>query len=235
MKRILCRTVIRMAPWIVVAFFLESPETFSQAKLGVYGIHMVPYGTDARSYSRPGWGGGVEIVLPVGKTYSIFAGTAGFEIVNLLSQRESFQDGTTGLTVNQETDQNYFRFFLGAQIGGHGNGFFRPHIGLNLALVYYGINTDLVVPDDYDPDLEIRQNIRSEGNAVFGYDLTMGVDLNFSNAFSLDGGVKYIKSFSVPQQLGEGSVKIHPQYFQIYLELGVPLKFGGNEGEGDVE
>ncbi len=55
---------------------------------------------------------------------------------------------------------------------------------------------------------------------MFGYDITLGVDLNFSNRIALDGGVKYLKSFSVPQQLGEGSVRVHPEYFQIYIGVG---------------
>jgi hypothetical protein len=235
MRNRVCQRMSVMVPLIIAILALESPQAFAQAKVGLYGIRMVPYGSDASSYSRAGWGGGIELVLPFEKSYNILAGTAGLEIVNLLSQEETFQDATSGLTVNQETDQNYFRLFIGAQIGGHGNGFFRPHIGLNLAMVYYNIRTDLVVPDDYDPDREIRQNIRNDGNAVFGYDLTMGVDLNFSNVASLDGGVKYIKSLSVPEQLGQGSVKVHPQYFQIYLELGLPLRIIGNQEKDDIE
>jgi hypothetical protein len=235
MRNRVCQRMSGMVPFIIAILALGNPQAFAQAKVGLYGIRMVPYGSDANSYSRAGWGGGVELVLPFEKSYNILAGTAGLEIVNLLSQEESFQDGTTGLTVNQETDQNYFRLFVGGQIGGHGSGFFRPHIGVNLAMVYYNIRTNLVVPDDYDPDREVRQNIRSEGNAVFGYDLTMGVDLNFSNVVSLDGGVKYIKSFSVPEQLGQGSVKVHPQYFQVYLELGLPLRLIDTQEEENVE
>ena len=115
------------------------------------------------------------------------------------------------------------RLYIGAQVGGHGNGFLRPHAGMNLALIYYNISTDLVIPDDYG-DNEIRQNLDSEGHVVFGYDITLGLDLNFSNKFMIDGGVRYLKTFSVPQQLWqEDSEKIHPQYFQIYLGAGVGI------------
>jgi len=210
---------------VLGVLLLCGSDSFAGGKVGVYGILMDPYGSDAERYSRPGLGVGVELVLPVEKTYSILAGTAGFEVVNLLSQRESFIDGSTGLRINQETDQNYMRAYLGARIGAHGMGFFRPHVGVNLAMVYYNIGTDLVIPDDYNPDNEVRQHVSDEGNVVFGYDLTMGVDLNFSNSFSFDFGVKYLKSLSVPQQLGEGSVKIYPQYFQVYLQLGISLEF----------
>lgn len=211
--------------WIVLVLFFGSSDSFAGGKASFYGIYMVPYGSDARSFSRPGWGGGFELVLPIEQTRNLFAGTAGIELVNMLSQRESFQDQATGLLVNQETDQNYLRLYLGLRVGGHGNGFLRPHVGVNVALVYYNIGTDLVVPDDYNPGNEVRQHLSDEGKAVLGYDVTMGLDLNFSNAVAVDGGVKYLKSFSVPQQLGNGSVKVYPQYFQIYIEFGFSFDY----------
>jgi hypothetical protein len=151
---------------------------------------------------------------------NILAGTVGLEFINLLEQTIDLRDRTTGLWVEQKTSQNYFRLFLGGQVGGHGNAFFRPHAGMNVALVVYSISTDLVVSDSWDED-EIIQNVSNESHVVAGYDITLGIDLNFSNKFAIDGGVRYVKSFSVPQQLGEGSVKIHPQYFQIYLGIGI--------------
>jgi len=33
--------------------------------------------------------------------------------------------------------------------------------------------------------------------------------------------VRFLKSFGVPQQLGAGSMRVEPAYFQIYLGLGV--------------
>ncbi len=219
------KNVTLSVPWIVLALLFGSPEAFAGGKVSFYGIYMAPYGSDANTYSRPGLGGGFELVLPIEQTRNLFAGTAGIELVNMLSQRESFQDYATGLLVNQETDQNYFRLYLGLRVGGHGNGFLRPHVGVNVALVYYNIGTDLVVPDDYNPDNEVRQHLSDEGKAVLGYDVMMGLDLNFSNAVALDGGVKYLKSFSVPQQLGQGSVRVDPQYFQIYLEIGFSLDY----------
>jgi hypothetical protein len=85
----------------------------------------------------------------------------------------------------------------------------------------------VVVPDDFNRQNEIRQSLRREGNVIFGSDITLGLDLNFSNGIALDGGVKYIKSFSVPQQLGEGSVYIYPQYFQIYIGVGASFDMLG--------
>jgi opacity protein-like surface antigen len=99
---------------------------------------------------------------------------------------------------------------------------------MNVALVVYSISTDLVVEDTWTGE-EIRQNVSSETQAVVGYDITLGIDLNFSNTVALDGGIRYVKSFSVPQQLGEGSEKIHPQYFQIYLGIGVSFDMAQGE------
>ena len=87
-------------------------------------------------------------------------------------------------------------------------------------MVVYSISTDLVVSDSYTGE-EIIQNVSNESHVVAGYDITLGIDLNFSNKFAIDGGVRYVKSFAVPQQLGEGSVKIYPQYFQVYLGIGI--------------
>ena len=206
---------------IFISFTLS--DAIAGGKAGVYGIYMVPRGEDAENYSQPGLGFGFHIVVPVPQLANILAGTVGLEFINLLEQTIDLRDRTTGLWVEQKTSQNYFRLFLGGQIGGHGNAFFRPHAGMNVALVVYSISTDLVVSDSWDED-EIIQNVSNESHVVAGYDITLGIDLNFSNKFAIDGGIRYVKSFSVPQQLGAGSVKIHPQYFQVYLGIG--LGFG---------
>lgn len=52
----------------------------------------------------------------------------------------------------------------------------------------------------------------------------MGLDVNFDDGIALDGGVRYVKSFSVPEQPGEESVRIYSQYFQIYFGIGVSFK-----------
>ncbi len=217
----------------LVLFLAGSSTARAGGKVGIYGIRMVPYGLDAEQYSRPGWGFGVHGVAPFPKVANIIAGTVGFEIVNLLNDTENFIDDRTNLRIEQQTDQNFYRLYVGVQVGGHGNGFFRPHAGINVALLDYRIVTDVVVPDDYNREQEIRQKLREQEKLAFGYDLSMGLDLNFSNTVALDGGVRYLKSFSVPQQLGEGSVRIHPEYFQIYISIGASFDIleGGNDNE----
>jgi hypothetical protein len=192
------------------------------AKLGIYGIRMEPTGEDAKDFSRAGWGAGIHLVVPVPQVANAVAGTIGFEYVNLLEETVEFRDPVTGLRVEQQTSQSYSRLYLGPEVGGHGSGFLRPYAGVNLAAIFYGISTDVVVPDDQNREKEIRQNLESRNRVAFGYDVTLGSDLNFGR-FLVEGGVKFTKSFNVPQQLGAGAVTIHPGYFQIYLGVGANL------------
>jgi hypothetical protein len=215
--------VLRRAFFSILLLSLPAGVGQAGGKIGIYGIYMTPHGVDAEKYSDPGFGLGAHIVLPVPELYNLFAGTAGFEYVNLMSKTVSVQDSKTFLRVDQETSQAYYRLYIGGQIGGHGNGFLRPHAGINIALGFYHIGTDVVVPDDYDREKEIRQSLSSKTRVVGGYDFTIGLDLNFSNTVALDFGTRYVKSFSVPEQLGEGSVKIYQQYFQIYIGIGAAL------------
>ena len=103
-------------------------------------------------------------------------------------------------------------------------GLIRPHVGSNIALVIYGISTDVVVPDDVNRENEIRQNLRSRTETGFGWDISLGTDFNIHNRVALEGGVRFLKSFGVPQQLGAGSMRVEPAYFQIYLGLGVGFR-----------
>jgi len=213
---------------VKLGFFLMligQMSAFAGSKVDVYGIHMMPYSVQARDYSRPGWGLGANIVLTFGRTYQILAGTIGLEYVNLLSKSIDKDGVIEGVYVPYElsTDQGYFRLFFGPQIGSHSHGFFRPYAGANIAIIVYGIDTDIKIGEKYLGDDRIEKNIQSELRVTLGYDFTLGCDLNFSDKFSILGGVKYLKSFFVPQQLGEGSVQVYPQYFQIFLGVGIPI------------
>src|SRR5213594_500610 len=190
-------------------------------KIQLYALRMTPTGQDASRFSRPAWGGGLSVVAPLHQVHNLLAGVVGFEAANMLSQTTGTQDPQTGLRVEQQTSQDYYRLYLGGQIGPHGPGLIRPHVGSNIALVIYGISTDVVVPDDVNRENEIRQNLRSRTESGFGWDLALGTDLNFDNTVALEGGVRFLKSFGVPQQLGAGSMRVEPAYFQIYLGLGV--------------
>jgi hypothetical protein len=185
---------------------------------------MDPSGQDAKDFSRASFGGGLHASFPVPHLAKVFAGAAGIELVSMLSETHEFQDAQTGLRVEQQTNQDYFRLYLGPEIGPRGNGFFRPHVGVHIAFVNYGISTDVVVPDDINREKEIRQSLRSEHRPTVGYDLNAGADLNLGKWF-VEGGTRFSKSFNVPQQLGDGALTIHPGYVQIYLGVGANLTY----------
>ena len=215
-----------------LASLLLVPATSSamEGKVGLHLARMVPSGTDAERYSEPGWGGGVQLTVPMPQVANILAGVVGIEAINLLSETTTTYDPQTLLRVEQQTNQYFGRLYLGPEIGPHGNGTFRPHAGANVALVFYGISTDVVVPDDQNRENEIRQSLRDENRAAFGYDVTRGVDINPWNKVTLDVGARFIKSFNVPQQLGAGSERIHPGYVQGYVGVAFSLGWLGRQG-----
>jgi opacity protein-like surface antigen len=208
---------------LLAALPCAGPAYGAEGRVGLYGIRMVPSGGDAESFSRPGWGAGIQSVVAMPGAAKMFAGVLGLEFVNLLSETIETYDPQTLLRIEQQTSQNYFRLYAGPEFGPHGFGTFRPHVGVNIAAVVYGISTDIVVPDDYDREREIRQNLRDQHEFAFGYDITAGLDINPWNTVTIDVGARFLKSFNVPQQLGPGSVTIHPGYVQTYLGIGVSL------------
>jgi opacity protein-like surface antigen len=194
---------------------------YDSGKISIYGIYMVPRGMAAEKYSDESWGGGLRVVLPIPGIPSFIAPVVGLEIVDMLRETTEFTDRVTGLRIEQQTNQNYARFNIGLEAGPHMPFPIRPFVGVNISLVTYGIDTDVVIPDDTIREEEIRQDLSSERHWVFGYDLTLGGDINFFTHYSLGAGYRYIKAHSVPQSLGDGSVDVSPEYGQIFVEFGV--------------
>ena len=157
--------------------------------------------------------------------HNLFAITFTFEFTNLLNQTIEFIEQPSMLRIEQQTSQNYFRFSLGGRVGTHGKGFIRPFAGAALAIAVYHIGTDVVVPDDVNRENEIRQNLRSETKKAFGFDLNFGTDLNVANAIASEIGFKYMKNFGLTQQLGAGAVDISPEYFQVYIGVGIGFDY----------
>lgn len=190
-----------------------------QLRGGAFGLRMEPYGDDAKDFSKASWGGGAYLVVAPEHMADFFAAVFGLDVVNMLGQTYVYHMPVTLLRVEQQTNQWYSRFYIGGRLGHQGHGILRPYAGANIALVYYMISTDVVIPDDSDYQNEIRQDLRDEGEYAFGFDLNAGLEIKFSERLFLDLGGRYLKSFNVPQQLGADSVEIHPEYFQIYLGL----------------
>ena len=204
----------------LVAF--ARPASAAVPRFTIYGMMMDPTDQAARDYSDPGWGGGVDVSWPVTGTEGLLSMIGGLEAASLYSSVKTFQDQTTGLRIEQHTDQVYGRLFLGGELGPHGNGTLQPYGNLAIALVIYGINTDVVIPDDSDLQNSINQHLSGHTEAAFGWSGGGGVNLNFGK-WGIDGGIRFVKQYGVPQQLGAGAVTIQPSYFQYRLGLSIPI------------
>jgi hypothetical protein len=211
----------------VVVAFIAAPARadMSNSRIGLHVIRLEPEGSDAEDFSEAAWGGNVEAVIVPPGVWDAFAFQVGFEGAELDSKTIHFINRTTGLRTEQQTTQTFLRLFAGGRIGHQGHGTFRPYAGANIALNIFTINTDVVIPNDADPDNEIRQDLDENTETAFGFDVVLGTEFNFSDAWYIDIGGKYIKTFNVPQQLGEEAKKIHPQYIEIYAGAGVTLGF----------
>jgi hypothetical protein len=202
---------------------LALPALAAIPRVTLYGLAMDPTDKTARDYSDPGWGGGIDVSWPVTGTDGLLSVIGGFEAASLLSRVKKFQDQTTGLRIEQHTNQVYGRLFLGGELGPHGNGTIEPYGNLAVALVMYGISTEVVIPDDSDLENSINQHLSDHTEAAFGWSAGAGVNLNFGK-WGIDGGIRFLKQYGVPQQLGAGAVTIQPSYFQYRLGVSIPIR-----------
>src|SRR5262249_6144030 len=197
-------------------YVLAVPALAATPRATLYVTRLDPADRSARDFARPGWGGGVDVSWPIHGSEGMLSVISGVEAVSLLSKGKTFQDGVTGLRVEQHTDQVYGRLFLGGELGPHGNGALQPYANVALALVVYGISTNVVIPDDLNRENSINQVLRDENNAAFGWSAGTGLNLNFGR-WGIDGGVRFLKQYGVPQQLGDGAVTIQPSYVQYRI------------------
>ena len=66
--------------------FISDSEARAGDKVGLYGVHMRPYGHDAETYTRPSWGGGIYGVLPMDSLSAILAAVIGVDFVFLQNE-----------------------------------------------------------------------------------------------------------------------------------------------------
>jgi hypothetical protein len=212
-----------MHAFVVLALCaLALPARAATPRCTIYGVLMDPTDKEARDFSDPGWGGGLDVSWPLGDTEGMLSVLSGVEAASLYSSVKTFHD-PTGLRIEQHTDQVYGRLFVGGELGPHGNGTIQPYGNLAVALVVYGISTDVVIPDDVDAQNSINQHLSDHTEAAFGWSAGGGVNLNFGK-WGVDGGVRFLKQYGLPQQLGAGAVTIQPSYFQYRLGLSIPLR-----------
>ena len=208
--------------WTLVLsmFAIVLPVAAATPRATFYVLRMDPADANARDFAKPGWGGGADVSLPLPGTGGLLAVVGGVEAASLLSKVKNFQDQLTGLRVEQHTNQSYGRLFVGGELGPHGNGSLKPYANLAIAMVFYGISTNVVVPDDINRQYSINQLLSEQNEVAFGWSAGTGMNLDFGR-WGIDGGVRYLKQYGVPQQLGDGAVTIQPSYLQY--RLGVSL------------
>jgi hypothetical protein len=198
------------------------PALAATPRFSLYGMIMDPTDQAARDFSDPGWGGGVDVSWPVHGTEGMLSVIGGLEAASLYSSVKTFHD-QSGLRIEQHTDQVYGRVFLGGELGPHGNGTIQPYGNLAVALVIYGISTDVVIPDDTNAQNAINQHLSDHNEAAFGWSAGGGVNFFFGK-WGIDGGVRFLKQYGLPQQLGVGAVTIQPSYFQYRLGVSIPIR-----------
>lgn len=207
----------------LVLLLIAAPAFAATPRFGLYGSVMVPSDDQARQYSENSLGAGLNVSWPLNGTEGLVSGLFGFEWTNLNYQVVEFKDPYTGLRVEQHTDQSYMRLFLGGELGPHGDGFLQPYANLSIALVHYYINTNVVIPNDADPSNPLVQDVTEQFEFAFGWSGGAGLNLNFGR-WGIDGGVTFLKQYGVPQQLGTGSVSVHPAYIQTRLGISLPIR-----------
>src|SRR5262245_27340319 len=81
------------------------PALAATPRATLYGMRLDPADRSARDFSRPGYGGGVDLSWPIQGSEGMLSAIGGIEVTSLLSQVETFYDQQTGLRVEQHTDQ----------------------------------------------------------------------------------------------------------------------------------
>lgn len=210
---------------LVLSSICGTTHAAVEGRLAGYLMRIEPYKDDAEKFSKATLGGGFQVIIAAPRPHHYVAGVFGFEGARLQNQKIYMIDRLTGLDVEQITNHDYFRLFLGPRFGPQGRGFLHPYVGVNVAVAFYSINSDLVVHDDYDRTKEIRQNVERQQESVLGYDFNLGLELNFQQKFFIDVGGRYVQNLDVEQQLGETKEMIKPTYIEVYL--GAAFGWGG--------
>jgi opacity protein-like surface antigen len=197
-----------------------------EGTLAVQFIGMTPRGKDADLYGENGFGVGFRLIAPFSRTMGHAAGVVGLEFVGMKNQGTIYFDPVTMTNYETQTNQYFGRVSLGLEIGSHGRGLLRPHVGADAALDFYGISTDFVTADRPSGGASTQQRSEGEQHAAFGYAAGAGLDVNPWNTVSFDVGARWVQSFNVPP-LDYGVGKVHTQYLQIYLGVGLALPWLG--------
>jgi hypothetical protein len=208
---------------IFAAVFLVSEVSAVPNKAELYVLGRFPSGPEATDHSGEGFGIGACVVSPSHRVAKLFALVVGADYVMLDSKTRGLDWMDYYAETRQVTTQQYARLYFGGEIGGHGHGFFRPHAGVNFAIIGYWIYTRIQEWNYETADWETFRPKRLSFRPSLGYDFSLGTEFNFGDKWSLDLGLRTLRSLFVPLQFGDDAVTIYPQYGEIYLGVGFPV------------
>jgi hypothetical protein len=203
-------------------FVLLAGNCLADGKYSFYAVRMSPYYNYSGSFSSPIWGGGFTVVAPFTPAHEFLAVNIGIEFFDFFEEVIDYHDPLNYVWGNIETNQEYYRFYMGARFGGHGNGIFRPFVGSNFSLVIYYMHTDFVTSVYLEGrPMEVREVLISQTETVLGCDLNLGADIKLTESFIIESGMRYIQSFNVPVQLEDPrAITVPSGYLQLYISIG---------------
>ena len=187
-------------------------------RVAVYAMRMDPGAPLKQGAWNSGYGGGFDVTWPLPRLHGLFALVGGAEASSLHSGVRAVVDTASGERAEHHMDQLYGRLFIGGELGPHGEGSLEPYANLALAMITYGYFDDVqLTAGGATSELLISQH-----EVGVGWSAGAGVNLNFSR-FGVTGGVRYLRQFGTPRQLGNRAVLIEPAYMQYRIGVTVPF------------
>jgi opacity protein-like surface antigen len=207
-----------IATLTIVLLFLPTSSARADITQKYSVNYMRPYNTDAGKIGESNFGASWEMEFHLEGIPDYISWGAGLDWVDMLGERSSFWD-SGGTPFVHELDQNYFLFWFGPRLRSHNQAPLRLYAGAQLALIYYEYSSSLYIPGN-DPT-----PIESDHDFALGYGLHGGVEFRVAPGWSIDLGLKYLKTFGEPRQLSFDSVTVYPSH--LLYQIGV--RFTGVE------
>ena len=186
--------------------------------VAVYAMRLDPGAPLKKGSWNSGYGGGFDVSWPVTRTQGLLALVGGAEASSFYSGVRTEVDTASGERAEHHMDQLYGRVFFGGELGPHASGTLEPYANLALSTIAYGYFDDVqITAGDASRELLVSQH-----ELAVGWSAGAGVNLNFRR-FGMTGGVRYLRQFGTPRQLGNGAVKVEPRYMQYRVGVTVPF------------
>ena len=187
-------------------------------RVAVYAMRIDPGVPLRQGAWNSGYGAGADVSWPIARTQGLLAVFGGAEVSSLHSGVHTVVDTTSGDHTRHDMDQLYGRFFFGGELGPHGDGTLEPYANLALSMIVYGYADDVQISNGG----ATSELLVSQHEVGVGWSAGAGMNLNFSR-FGFTGGVRYLRQFGTPRQLGNDTVLIRPDYMQYRIGLTVPF------------